>query len=222
MAEDKKIPSTGDVVEKKLEDKKFEYGSNKLFEQQAYKLTDELPAKVNALKTRLFKEIGSCLPKDGMCKPEEVDGLVDKVYDTAYRTIVETAIRLKPMDSGKNEDLDELVKSYLGGLDKKALKSDFKEQVKQTGYIDPESTLISRNILRYPINTFQQKRQKSIVGTIEETIESKEGFEDFKKYIQYLGTKINKPVTDKEIWMPDKALDTWLKLENIRRSLERM
>lgn len=219
------IKSVKSVVDDRLKDGNFDYGAEQSFGKISEQVTEVLPRRSNAFKTGLITDVMNCLPRDGMCKENEVEGLAKRVYDTAYSNVVENIYGYKgrqDIPEKAREEVDDTVKAYLGNLDEKTLKRGFEDQLKQTGYIDPDHDLIKNNILRYPVNTFVKKRQKRLFDELEGMLESQEKFDKFKSYIKHLGTQVNKTVEDEEIWMPSKATDTWFKLENVRKSLQKM
>ena len=219
------IKGTKDVLNDRLKDKRFDYGAEKDYRQFAHQLTEEIPLKTNVLKTRLRKAIYNCLPEEGISKPEEVEGLAEKIYETTnkvIRGILFKSDKLPQLTEEGKEELEDIMKSYVGNLELKTLKKDFEEQFKQTGYIDADSDVIRNNILSYPVRTFSQKKQRRVMTKIEEKLETAEEFGKFQNMIKNLGSMLNKPVKDEDIWMPNKAVDTWMRLENIRKTLEKI
>lgn len=219
---DKAIKSTKDVVDDKLKDKPLDYGPENEYKLLYQQLVEDIPKKVNTLKLRLRKSVYNCLPEDmSSSKPEELDGLVDKVYSSTTQVVTDLIGLEAKNDDGKAE-LEEMIKYYIGNIDKKTLKKNFEEQLKHTGYIDPDDDIIRNNILSYPIKTYSQKRQKRVMGKIEEKLEDEKEFKQFQEMIKKLGATLNKPVEHEDIWRPDKAVDTWMKLEGIHKSLQKL
>lgn len=219
---DDKIKSTKDVIDDKLKDKKVEYGSDQYFSKEIEELQVEIPKRTNDLTIEINAQIYACLKKykdKGVYNVEEVGKTAEEVYNTASNVILKTIgfDGFKPKNKDGDVELEGIIKSYVGNLDKKAFKKALEEEYTQLGYLNEKNEFLQKNMLNYPVGTFFRKRQQRASDDLEEKMSTIEGFNKAKERVEFLAKKHDKPLTEEDKVLPNRVINKLVELEAIDR-----
>lgn len=218
---DNKPKLTKKVVEDKLKEK-VDYGPDQYFSKEIEELQLGIPKRANDLTIELNAQVYACLKKykdKGVYNVEEVGKTAEEIYDTTTNVVLKTIgfDGFKPKNKDGDVELEGIIKSYTGNLDKKTFKKSFEENYTQVGYLDESFEFLQRNILKFPTGTFIKKRQQKASEELEEKMGTIEGLNKAKARVDYLAKKHDKKLTEEEMALPNRLLGKLLEFEAMDR-----